>query len=69
MADTSCPKGFACYASKFEDLCPIDRRYGADLIECKAPEGQHCSMSFVYGHTLRFCRCKLREYAAFQLKR
>jgi hypothetical protein len=69
MADSECPKGFECYASKFEGVCPIGRRYGTDLIECKSPNGQHCPMSFVFGHNLRFCRCKLRKYAAFQLQR
>ena len=69
MADIACPKGFACYAAKFEGICPIGRRYGTDLIECKAANGQSCPLSFVFGHDLRFCRCKLRKYAAFQLNR
>lgn len=69
MAETSCTKGFKCYEAKFDDLCPVRRRFGTDLIECQAEDGQNCPMSFIFGYETRFCRCKLRKHAAFELDR
>jgi hypothetical protein len=69
MAETDCSKGFECYESKFEDLCAVHRRFGTDLIECQAENGQNCPMSFIFGHETRFCRCKVRKHTAIDLNR
>ena len=68
MAETSCPKGFECYGSKFEKLCPVRQLAGTNLVECQSVTGQECPMSVAYGEERLVCGCQLRNYVAVELE-
>ena len=69
MAEMSCDKGFECYKSKFEDLCPAHQQFETNLLECQAANGQDCPMSYTFAGDMLICRCPLRKYLACELGR
>ena len=68
MDETSCPRDFECYRSRFEKLCPVRKLVGTNLIECQSGRGQECLMSTVYGQQKLVCGCQLRSFAAVELE-
>ena len=68
MSERSCPKGFECYGSKFEKLCPARHLVGTNLVECQSVTGQECPMSIAYGKEKLVCGCQLRNYVAVELE-
>ena len=69
MAEMSCDNGFKCHKSRFEDLCPVRRFFGADLVECQAENGQDCPRSYAFAGDMLLCKCQLRKYAICKLGR
>jgi hypothetical protein len=67
MKEAYCPKGFACYTSKLEDLCPTCHHLGTNLVLCQSAAGNNCPMSILYGLELRLCMWQLRKYVAIEL--
>lgn len=68
MAGMSCPKGFPCCESGFEDLTPVKvLSYGT--VECLKAKESHCRMSVSFGLGSAFCTCPLRRYMALILDR
>ncbi|MHC4116616.1 MAG: hypothetical protein ACYSWO_03820 [Planctomycetota bacterium] len=67
MAEMDCPKGFTCYASKFEKLAPVRVFRGADVIQCQHPEMADCKYARLFGSGMVLCECPLRQYAALEL--
>ena len=68
MAEMDCPKGFPCYESKFDSLCPVKTFSGTKILECRQAKELYCQMSFMVGLDM-VCECPLRRYAALELGR
>ncbi len=68
MAQISCPRNFACYESKFEDITPV-RVISDNAIECFKAKEFFCQMSISFGMSTMLCRCPLRRYVALNLGR
>ena len=69
MAEMDCPDGFPCYESKFEKLIPVKLYRGANVIQCQEAKRLNCGKAFVFCNDIVFCKCPLRNYAAFHLGR
>ena len=63
IEELECPRGFACYTSKFERLTPVDIGWFTEVISCHSPEANYCPLAFNFGFGP--CRtCPLRHYVA-----
>ncbi len=68
MEKVDCPHGFNCFTYKFEDLCPVRRFYGVDLVECQHVNGKECPMAKAFSGDMRFCTWELRKYLALEVQ-
>ncbi len=69
MAEMDYPHGFPCYESRFEKRIPVQVYRGANVIRCQHEQRLNCRYGFEYGGGIVFCKCPLRNYAAFVLGR
>ncbi|MES0364102.1 MAG: hypothetical protein ABUK14_09155 [Desulfobacteria bacterium] len=66
--DLSCPKGFQCYKSGFQDLCKVRDVGMQTFVECHEQYSEDCTFSLsLYGWN--YCRCPVRVYVVKNLKR
>lgn len=68
MAETQCPRDFACYKSGFEDLCEAKDAGLDGFAYCleEVPFAGWCKFSLSFGKR-QLCRCRLRIYIARNL--
>jgi hypothetical protein len=68
ISSTSCSKGFECYTSGFERLCPVMCFAGGQKLECMDRCESTCEFqaAFGWGH---ICQCPVRQYVARKLRR
>ncbi len=64
MASVTCPKGFRCCDSAFEDLPPVKVYKGANVVQCQQADRHNCPRSYEYCGDITFCRCPVRNYLA-----
>jgi hypothetical protein len=63
-----CSKGFHCYNSSLEDLCPVKGIGVFGTIECASKDAQCCEFSSTAVGN-RYCQCPLRRYIAANFHR
>ena len=68
MADSKCPVDFACYRSRFEDVCKAEDSGLDDFAHCREPaqDAHRCCFSLSFGNGY-LCKCRVRIYAAKHL--
>jgi hypothetical protein len=69
VAASECPRGFACYRSGFENVCKAEDAGLDGFAYCleEADDAQRCQFSLSFGYRY-LCKCRLRIYAARNLK-
>lgn len=68
MAESQCPVDFACYKSKFENVCKAKDMGIEGFAYCleEPDEARRCRFSLSFGYRY-LCKCRLRIYAARHL--
>ncbi len=69
MSAMDCQNGFPCYESRFEKRIPVQIYRGANVIRCQHMARRTCQYGSVFCNSIVFCKCPLRNYAAFELGR
>jgi hypothetical protein len=68
MGGISCPKGYKCHKSGFQNLCGA-RDIGIEsFLECLERNPSACPFSFAFG-LIHLCQCPLRIYIAKHLNK
>jgi len=68
MDQMTCPKGFHCYRSDFEELCNATYDPEDGFVECLQPAAEECWFAVNIGQRIS-CHCPLRVYIAKNLKK
>lgn len=65
IATSKCPIDFACYRSKFENICKAEDAGLDGFAYCleEAEDAQRCHFSLSFGYRY-LCKCRLRIYVA-----
>ena len=67
LGGMTCPKGFRCYESGFENLCKAEDIGMESFLVCQEKDLGQCTLILPVGRS-HLCRCPLRVYVAKNLK-
>jgi len=63
MSSMDCQKGFRCYQSGFDNICPASQRGLEMYADCRDASNAPCEFRIPFGHGA-FCKCPLRVFIA-----